>query len=373
MEDNASIGKKGSAGSLDEKGKSNVRPAETSFIWVILLAVIFIAAFAYMNGFFPGNKASNLCNDGTETGKCSSIQPYYCQNKTLVQGPGLCGCPETFNFSNDGGECVSNYQTGGKNISLKYVLDGEEGKINLIVYHGFANYTSKIPRSIEYIGSGKNFSRVDFKLKSINDQIQGDALSELVKEIQKITPDKNEQAKIAASIVQNIPYGYKDGKISLSKNESVIYTRYPYEVLYDNRGICGEKSQLLAFLLRELGFGTAIFYNQQENHEAVGIGCPKGESWKNSGYCFVETSAPAVISDSEIEYVGGLKIISDPEIMEISDGLSLSGKIPDYGDAKAMMRIREMIADSGKLNVYHQWRYDKLRAKYGLDGEYNLA
>ena len=41
---------------------------------------------------------------------------------------------------------------------------------------------------------------------------------------------------------------------------------------------------------------------QQENHESVGIRCPLEESYKESGYCFIETTAPAIISDDSIEY-----------------------------------------------------------------------
>jgi len=37
-------------------------------------------------------------------------------------------------------------------------------------------------------------------------------------------------------------------------------------VLYEDKGVCGEKSLLLAYLLRELGYGVVLFEFKPENH-----------------------------------------------------------------------------------------------------------
>ena len=48
-------------------------------------------------------------------------------------------------------------------ISLKYVLRGEENLLNLTVYGGVVDYLKELPRSIYY--SGKEIpQRIDFKL-----------------------------------------------------------------------------------------------------------------------------------------------------------------------------------------------------------------
>ena len=62
---------------------------------------------------------------------------------------------------------------------------------------------------------------------------------------EKLSKSKDEQLRIAVSLVQNIPYdwdNYYTGELG----------KYPYEVLYQNKGVCGEKSQLIIFLLREV-------------------------------------------------------------------------------------------------------------------------
>ena len=109
-----------------------------------------------------------------------------------------------------------------------------------------------------------------------------------------------------------------------------------------------------------------IFYFSKENHEAVGISCPIEKSFYGSGYCFVETGGPAIITDSFIEFSEGVKLNSYPEILLISEGISLPKRIYEYGDAKIVNAIRERNL-YGFLNF---WRYDKLIGKYNLSEIY---
>ncbi|MDP3991884.1 MAG: hypothetical protein Q8P79_00020, partial [Nanoarchaeota archaeon] len=122
-----------------------------------------------------------------------------------------------------------------------------------------------------------------------------------------------------------------------------------------------EKSELLTFLLRELGYGTAIFYNQPENHESVGIKCPVEESYKGTGYCFVETTGPSIITDDSIEYFGGIVLESKPEIILISDGYGLSRGLQEYRDAELMKRMRQ-----GKFVPFRNFELKRLKERYGL-------
>lgn len=350
-----------------------------SFFWfvphgkyLLFLALFTIALFSIFLVFSSSNffeKEKQVCGDGTSYGECSLNKPYFCSNGTLIEKSSICGCLQIFNEKND--SCISEYQTNSKEIILKYILDGNESQINFMVYEGMVDYASKISRAIDY-KDGEKPSRVDFKLKSINDEKQREFILPLVAKIQNITLDKDEQAKIAISIVQSIPYGFSNKTLRLSGKSSVGYTRYPYEVLYDFQGICGEKSQLLTFLLKELGYGTAIFYNQEENHESVGIKCPMEKSWDNSGYCFVETSGPSIISDTSITYVGGTKLESKPKVMVISNGISLSKGLQEYEDAEDLGKINKKIEETGEINFFDSKKLKKLQKKYKLVDEYNL-
>jgi len=178
---------------------------------------------------------------------------------------------------------------------------------------------------------------------------------------------KDDQARIAISLVQKIPFGISDRKIKFGERD-VDYSRYPYEVLYEGQGTCGEKSTLLALLLRELGYGVVLFYYEKENHESLGIKCPLEEGYKGTGYCFVETTGPAIISDDRIAYSGGIWLNSIPQIMLISEGITFGeNNFYEAGDANILQKIRE-----GDFVFFGDSKRDKLVWKYGLVEEYSV-
>ena len=207
---------------------------------------------------------------------------------------------------------------------------------------------------------------MDFKLKHINEEQQRELLLPLVSAIQNRAKDKVDQFRIAVSLVQHIDFGFSGEIVSLIGDKSLNYSRYPYEVLYDMQGVCGEKSELLAFLLREIGYDVVLFYHAEENHESLGVKCPLEYSVSDSGYCFVETSAPSIITDNEIEYVGGLRLNSEPEIMLISEGISLEDNLPEYKDAQDFIKIRRSLKQGKKLDFSESEKLDELIKKYGL-------
>jgi hypothetical protein len=337
-------------------------------LFVLVLLLLFSGGFGLVD--FIDKKLShseeNICGDGALYNKCSSTKPYFCSNGKLISLPSVCGCPEGFVIKNN--VCISSYQTNAKRISLKYTLRGESYLLDFVVYEGFEDYISKVPRSISYSNGGSS-SRLDFKLKAINEEEQRKFLMPLVIKIQNITNNKEDQARIAISIVQNIPFGFSNKTLIFGSNK-VNYSRYPYEVLYDKEGICGERTDLLAFLLREIGYGTASFYYPSYNHEALGIKCPIKESLIESGYCFVETTGPSIITDNKILYVGIGKLYDSPEIYPISEGIALGEGIYEYSDANKLIRIREAIEKRGQINFFRSIAYEKLIKKYGLIEKY---
>lgn len=351
---------------------------DNTFLWFIsheryfysLLFLIVVLLFASLFLLFQTEEQEKfICADGTPYNACSTIKPYYClENGILVEKASVCGCPE--GLTKDDNQCLSVYHTNPKNINLRYILNGNENEINFTVYEGITEYLSEIPRSIEYT-PGKEPSRADFKYKKINEEVQRLFLLPLVLEIQNLSENKEEQMRIAVSIVQNIEWGWSNKTVRFG-GTTLNYSRYPYEILYESQGICGEKSELLLFLLRELGYETVLFYNQKENHESVGIKCPLKYSWGNSGYCFIETSGPSVITDTSISYIGGVKINSEPQIINISEGFSLGDNLKEYKDAKTLMKIKARVNSKGRINFFDKWRLSSLNEEYGLVSEYNL-
>lgn len=271
------------------------------FHWLIFIIVsVLILIIAYISFLLVYEEPT--CGDGTLYSKCSKNEPYFCKEGNLIQMALSCGCPNDFFVEGD--SCTNGYFVNPKEIALNYSLNGEENQFTFNVYGGFYNYAKGLSRFIDS-KENPNPTRRDFKLKMIEDELQREMLLPLVVEIQNIAHDKNEQVKIASSIVQNIPY-LQDENSSIF--DQALKSRYPYEVLYDEKGVCGEKSNLLAFLLKELGYGTSVFYFPNENHEAVGISCSLGD-FKDTGYCAIDATTP---------FPDELESFSMPEVMVIS-------------------------------------------------------
>jgi len=337
-------------------------------LFVLVLFFLFSGGFGLL-GFLDKDSVKEtdaFCGDRTMYNSCSSTQPYFCKSGKLITLPSVCGCPDGFDIKEE--ICLSPYQTDAKRVYLNYTLRGERHVISFIVYGGFEEYISEVPRSI-YYASKSNSSRVDFTLKAINEEEQKKFLMPLVVKIQNLTNNKDDQMRIAISIVQNIPFG-QSNKTIIFGNTELNYSRYPYEVLYEMEGICGEKTDLLAFLLRELGYSTSFFYYPDENHEALGIKCPIEESLMRSEYCFIETTGPSIITDNQISYVGVGKLLSRPEVYLINYGRSIGSNIEEYDDADRLINIRDSIEKTGLLGPMNKKMFEKIKVKYGLADSY---
>ena len=329
-------------------------------VFVITLAFVFISVSVDAFTF-----REKTCGDGTTFGSCSLNDPYFCEAGSLVSKASVCGCPDV--LEQNGDFCVSKYQKDRKEITLNYILDGKKDFFKIFVYDGMVEYLTNLPLSIRYTGN-ETPSRADFKIRNVNEEEQRELLLPLVIRIQNLEDNKLDQARIAISLVQNIQYGFTKKKIQLVGGGTEInYSRYPYEVLYDNTGICGEKTELLAFLLKEIGYEVGFFFNGPENHESVGIKCPKMYDYGGTGYCFLETTGPAIITDDSIVYTGGITLESKPEFSLISEGESFPFYMKEYTDANIMKRVRKGFLFFKKNSL------NRLKDRYGLVEEYNLA
>ncbi len=263
---------------------------------------------------------------------------------------------KSYNYSEYASNVIPDFNTSPKYITFPYVLRGHNGTIEMVVYGGLKDYLSKLPRSITYnIGESPPTSR-DFAHKFIDEPYEQIYLDQLVNLIKSETTNYDDRARIAISLVQHIPYDYD----SYYNNGEA---RFPYEVLYDNKGVCQDKSYLLAALLKKLGYGVVLFEFERENHMAVGIKCPMQYSYRNTGYCFVETTSPTIITYANGDYIGVGKLKSMPEIIPISNGRSFDAS-EEYNDAQTydyLMKQGEVLPE----DLYNQWL--ELTRKYHLD------
>ncbi|MFH1448357.1 MAG: transglutaminase domain-containing protein [Candidatus Micrarchaeota archaeon] len=306
-----------------------------------------------------GNSCEEImrCDDGTEYGVCSAEKPEYCKEGELVERASECGCPE--DHVSNGEECIHKFYTGPVVRDFSYVLGGEEKTISMEVYSGLDGYLEELERV--YYCDPECPSNLDLELMFIDQEDQRGELSKLVEKIRGETYNEDDQARIAISLVQHIPYDQE-------AVETGITNRYPYEVIFDNKGVCGEKSRLLAFLLRGLGYGTALFTYTEEKHQAVGLECPAIYSYKSSGYCFVESTIPSIITNDQGEYSEVGKLKSTPLITEISEGDSFEGVKEEYDDARTYKRISAYAEfTSGLVDPHDYYLWGELMKKYGMN------
>jgi len=217
--------------------------------------------------------------------------------------------------------------------SYPYIIRGEPRAIeNITTYGALSKMLSEVSRS--YYCDPACPSEEELALLVLDQKEQLEGIRPLAFKITQATQNKDDQVRIAISLVQNIPYNMA-GFLGWD-----TAGRYPYEVLYENLGVCGEKSQLLALLLREIGYGVALLRFNHENHMAVGIKCPKKYSFRGTGYCFVETSLASIPTDDQGDYTETGKLVSAPEVIVIADGMSFDSVQEEWNDAQALQAFR---------------------------------
>ena len=106
-----------------------------------------------------------------------------------------------------------------------------------------------------------------------------------------------------------------------------------------------------------------LFNYSTENHEAIGIKCPMEYSYLDSGYCFVETTNPTIVTDSEEEYIGVGKLTSSPEIYAVSDGKSFDSVAEEYNDYHT---YKQLLSKGQTLSEADYVIWEHITNKYGF-------
>ncbi|MFA4824772.1 MAG: hypothetical protein WC593_06390 [Methanoregula sp.] len=240
---------------------------------------------------------------------------------------------------------------GTKEHTFEYVLNGVKGTVSVplsdSVYADYAKKPDPAYKSPYDANSNSSYYR-----GYITDSDQQPYIEKLAQAIQEKTPNKDDQARIAVSLVQHIPYKV-GGK----------QYRYPYEVLYKNQGVCGEKSMLLALLLKDLGFGSSVFYLLPEDHMTAGIKASSPYDFRNSGYAFIEATEPYIITDSTTDNLAQWKFTGTLELTPVGTGQALQSIVNDYNDAREWAVLEAKVKNLSP-SEYQTWQ--ALNTKYDL-------
>jgi len=207
----------------------------------------------------------------------------------------------------------------------------------------------------KYVTDKSPCSNEEFQLYYTNyvlDPSQDGAMDNIITTIKRQTANPDDQARIAISMVQQIPYDSDKSK-QLTENTKV---RYPYQVIYENKGICSEKLLLLAALLRKLDFGVVLFHFEPEKHMTIGIRSPAQYAYVNSGYAFVETTSPSIPTDAMGQYTQPQQqLTSIPIVYLINEGRSMDSISHEYNDNIRLKQIEAMGKELPE-EYYYEWK-----------------
>lgn len=177
---------------------------------------------------------------------------------------------------------------------------------------------------------------------------------------------------LAACMVQNIPYdSSKAAKIlspsfkSYPVNE--VIPRYPYETLYENSGLCTDKTFLGAAIIKELGYKTGILTFEKEKHMSLGIGVPNGYASLSSGYGIMELTNLGF-------KVGDIPEV-DAQIGSTTSTISAQEELETNGNSKTESAKKTLSAPSSTASVSNGLEYtrilERISLKQELDATYN--
>jgi len=176
-----------------------------------------------------------------------------------------------------------------KTVTFQWEYKNETYTITETLYETVFEYYNLAPKkyicSEGYCPNGWEEDYVKMFLKKGEDDNTISRIASDIKTVgQRSKLNDDQIVELTIAFVQSIPYDYAKAKIAEP------LPRYPYEVLYDGKGICSGKSFLAVLLLREMDYGVALFHFDSEEHIAPAVKCPKEYSSYNSGYCFAEVT-----------------------------------------------------------------------------------
>ncbi len=236
--------------------------------------------------------------------------------------------------------------TSPKEVVLSCNYQGADLEVRETLYGSLNDYYKKDPNK-----KSAYFHSQDADMVMAYEQ--DPTIRELTTKIQKVAIDRqlsDDQAlDLSACFLQSIPYDNAKAALILGPDyyklpvEQVI-PRYPYETLYDGRGICTDKSFLGAAVFRELGYSTALLTFDSQKHMSIGVEVPSGYGDFGTKYGVMELTGtnfrvgdiPEISSSAGLA-VGGIEtvpnvttdsntpVVSGVELSALSGTTAISG------------------------------------------------
>lgn len=202
--------------------------------------------------------------------------------------------------------------------TLSFVFDDQEFSIQIPQDDLVASKLESAPHTYQYFGSLPPNWRQEYYAQFLNESSENGLMTQVLDSLRDHAPVPSGDAfaEFVISFVQgSIQY---DWETFHAIDQSQI--RYPYQTLFAERGVCADKSILLARLLKELGYDIAFFTFERANHMALGIAVPNGYGSYGSRYAYVESTGYAPVGRVPETFAGGIRLDARPQLVKIDGG-----------------------------------------------------
>lgn len=177
--------------------------------------------------------------------------------------------------------------------TYKWIYNNKEYSMDLILNSRTYEYYKNSDKRLLIT---KDFAIGKFMNIKDNDNLISMIMRKLEALARKHKISEAEMPQFVSAFVQYINYdSAKADKIINEKWDADTELYFHYETVYKNKGVCTDKSILLVSLLRRMNYGAAIILLEGDKHCAVGIESTAKHTVDNSGYEYIETTAPAPI------------------------------------------------------------------------------
>ena len=291
---------------------------------------------------------------------------------------------------------------GPKALIYHFNFLGSGYTISQTLYQSHYQYYQEYSERIPNISTPVDYYQFIKEMHQTNDAITG-IVGSLQRAAAEAGFNADQTLEFAMRFVQSIPYDITkaDQVTALAQDSDSpprldLLPRHPYVTLYDNRGICSDKTVLAAAIAAEMGYGTAIFSFAGEStgtgvgHVGLGIKCPPTYSVYNSGYCYIETTAPLRVGMTDIVLTPDLQASSafgtgDPaagtlsldfaraEVLKLEDGATYHGIIELFRLEERIQTLAVLV-ERQKTEIERQLsRLNQLNSSLIAMGDQNIA
>jgi len=320
-----------------KKPAKKIPPLSTRLLYCVIILAVAAAGIVFLYQFLP---PMSIPSPAISPPAITSEVPNLSSPSQPTEGstPPATTLPDT------------DFRQSPKTTSFSYVIDGDRRSLSFTTYGGLSDFFSNKSHSYHYDPETGVF------IELLENEVQNENMQPFIDMIRKQSTTSDDQARIAISLVQHIPYNGN------RYNRTTTDWYYPYETLHTARGSAADKSILLAYILNELGYETVLF--DFSNHMAVGVKSSSKYAFYDTGYAYIETTRPTIITYEPDTSYGGLRISSDSRIIHLSGGRRAMDVSAEYSDAMRMKQLEEM---GGSLNQSYRAELVKISDKYDLN------